>query len=621
MSNLADLFASESVESHDLTDSDILLRDMPVEDVFEEIPVGIDVFIKDKKYLGERFLRLSPIQLDAVQHLERIYYKETYPKLAEYDSYWAKDISLTNYHVYQWGKSSGKDTISRIAAIRIAYLLMCMKIPQNYFSMPSDDSIHMLNVAISADQAQKAYFTPLTRLASRGWFKDRASVTKNAIEFDKNIEAISGHSQTESQEGLNIILGVCDEIDGFKTREQLAAAKAPSARESSNSAEAIMEMIQTSANSRFPETFKFVAISWPRYIGSTIQKLTKDYKKDMELNGKDSVYHCSGPLATWDVRTDRFRSQFNPQYLRDPKGAAAKYECMPSASIAPYFRNDMAVKECMFDPDVKPVTVSYACDGKNWQPVYDFSDEFYPIKGALYSMHADLAIKGDRAGISLSHQSRLQPVQKSIFEEDGTLHQVTEHLPYIKVDFVINYEADLTQEVPREIQIQWALDLWQELRNRGFNIRQFSYDGFQSTHSRQLLERSGVPSPLISTDRSEEPWKNLRDLFYMNRITIPFDELLLHEILGLTKRPNGKVDHESGSSKDMADALACSVVGALQLGGQEDTTGARAYYTSPEFIVFRSPVDIMEGKTLEHLEWGTDTHDPTSFFNPDAWMF
>lgn len=857
--------------------------------------------------------------------------------------------------------SSGKDTVCRLSALRIAYLLNCLKSPQNYFQMAQDDSIHMLNVAISADQAQKAFFEPMTKMVSRGWFADKASPTKNAIDFSKNVQSISGHSKTDSQEGLNIILGVCDEIDGFKTKDELSRTHAVSVRESSNSAEAIMEMIQTSANSRFPETFKFVAISWPRYLGSTIQSLTDEYKKDMETKGAESVHYASGPLATWEVRTDRFRSQFNPQYEKDARTAAAKYECKPSFSINPYFRNEPAVRECMFKPDVPPVQVHYENDSRLWKPVYEFSDDFYPIVGAVYSMHADLAVKNDRAGIAMCHQARIESRDRQVYEEDGTLHIVTEYLPYIKTDFIIAYEADILSDPPREIQIQWALDLWRELKNRGFNIRQFSYDGYQclsgnteiplldgttktieeltersepfwvysmqdgkvvpgkcvrawktayredmlevtldngsvinctsdhlfmlrdgtytpaselvpgsslmplyrktetlgkskpyeqvwhpepgknkkhwrfthsvvaeklhgplprgwvthhvnldnrnntpenllrlsneehsrlhaqlvegkfaklwadeewaashkvrlsalatarqtgqtgaqcrnyrhdisyetildycmskieqgvklyrkdvqkdlgvsedivlnrvksegyaswkefkwslqprsysaiasartkarkankplpeyarqpnnhkvvsvrpapaqwvydlevedyhnfalgagvfvhnSTQSRQTLESLGVESPLISTDRSEEPWKGLRDLLYMGRISIPYDDILIGELLGLTKRENGKVDHQAGKSKDMADALACAAVGAITQGGQEDKGGTRAFYAPPDFVsINASPVNMMEDVTLENLAWGVDTHDP-AVFNPDSWTF
>jgi hypothetical protein len=110
-----------------------------------------------------------------------------------------------------------------------------------------------------------------------------------------------------------------------------------------------------------------------------------------------------------------------------------------------------------------------------------------------------------------------------------------------------------------------------------------------STDSMQILRTKGIESKRVSTDISEEPWKNLRDLMYENRITMPLDPLLKNELLRLSRLPNGKVDHLPGSSKDLADSVACSAMGAVQMGGEEAPDGDRAYF---------APVDFAVGKSL-----------------------
>jgi hypothetical protein len=530
--------------------------------------------------------------------------------------YWTTTVDGPASYVSAGGflnHNSGKDMISRMSCLRIAYLLGCMKSPQNYFGMPADDTINMLNVAVSAPQANRAFFTPMTRMVKRGWFKDKAEPTQGSIIFDKNVEAISGHSEAESQEGLNLILGVCDEIDAFKTREQLAKSKA--ARQSSKSAEAIMEMIESSAASRFPRTFKQVFISFPRYVGSTIQTLTAEAKRDIEKEGKDSPHYVSGPYCTWEVRPDKFQSDYAPQFKRDPRNAKSKYMCQPSFSINPYFKNTLAVEACCREEE-PAIRISYRTDGNSWVPQYEFRDDFLPIVGAIYAMHADLAINGDRAGIAMSHMVRMEETSKDIYSEDGTLATVFDTVPIIKTDFVIAFESDTTASPPREIQIRWARDLWAELKLRGFNIRQFSFDSYQSASSRQELEALGVKAPLISTDKTEEPWRDLKNLFEAGRISIPKIELLLKEILGLSKMNGGKIDHDSGSSKDLADALACSVVGALSLKGAEDPSGAVAYFAKPEFISGGLP----KSKTPIGFEDGLTAYGGLDLFGADEGM-
>lgn len=516
--------------------------------------------------------------------------------------YW--DMNVPNLGSYVAGSgpvissNSGKDACARLALLRIAYLLLCLKSPQSYFGMSEDDSIHMLNVAKSAQQAQKAFFDPLKKNVTRGWFADKANPTKYEIEFDKGVMGISGHSDTDSQEGLNLILGICDEIDGFRTRDETVSARGATVRDSSKSAESIMNMMRSSGITRFPEVFKQVYISYPYYLGSTIQKLTDEGKADNEEYGSGSNWFVSGPYATWEVKPSAKKEHFDKEYKRDPHEAAGKYECKPSFAMDPYFRNSKAVLECMTEETSHAVDVSYVTDGKAWKPMYEFSPDFYPVQGAQYSVHADLAIRNDRAGIAMAHVVRSESVEKEIFGERGDMILVTEQVPVVKVDFVITFEADLTCQPAREIQIKWARDLWADLKLRGFNIRQFTMDGFQSAQTRQEFESLGILSPLLSTDRSEEPWKTLRDMMYGGRVSIPYSDLLRNELLALTKKTNGKVDHTANSSKDAADALACAVTGAIMLGGQEDPSGARAFYDRPQFEVSAFS-DIPEMQMLE----------------------
>lgn len=582
-----------------------------LESLFEEIPAGLDVFIQDNKYLGIKGFRPSDIQSDLIHHVERIYYPNLYPQLAEHDRYWAKPIRQTNFHVAQWGKGSGKDSSIRFAFLRVAYLYMCLKEPQLYYGMPEDDDVHMLNVAISSTQAQNAFFNPLKKNIRRGYFKDRAESTMGQITFDKGLIGVSGHSRAESQEGLNLLFGVCDEIDGFKTKAEIAKTRGSSVRDSENTAEHIMNMMKSSSTTRFPQVFKQVYISYPRYLGSTIQDLTDKGRKDIAEEGAASQWYVSGPYATWDVKPSASKRDFWDEYKKDPIEAAAKYECKPRHAADPYYKNILAVEACMREEEEPAVQVEYYTDGTTWTPKFIFRNDFYPIVGAKYAMHADMATKGDRAGIAMSHITHQDSVTKTVEGEKGEFIEVTEQEAYVKTDFVLAIEADISVECvpPREIQMRWARDLWAELQLRGFHIPQFSFDGYQSLESRQGLEALGVKSPLISTDKSEDPWKLLRDLMEGTRIDIPKHLVLTTELLGLTKKPNGKVDHTTFSGKDLADALACSATGAIMVGGSEDPSGARAYYTRPEFLMGHNKAPEMSMIQDDPFNFGTEGFD------------
>jgi hypothetical protein len=485
---------------------------------FEEEPVSLSVFVQDKAYLYNP--PLSPVQYDAVRHIERIYYngwfrqpddipvyvpeRDTYRLLAEQtegphkpgalhvgthavwreERYWSEGLRMINFATLQWGKGSGKDHIVRIASMRIAYLLMCLESPQDYYKMPSQDTIHLLNVASSSGQAQQAFFMPITRAVKRGWFKDRCTPKQNVISYAKNIESVSGHSDAESQEGLNLLLGIADEVDAFRSKKELAVRRGVNPREPSKSAESILEMMQSSGSTRFPEVYKQVRISYPRYRGSTIQQLTEEAKEDFKQNGIDSRHYVSGPLATWEVNPRvSGKEAFSQDYKSDPVMARSKYECKPARAVNPYFRNVALLDTCFDERAQMPVQVEYRVETVGgspvWIPEYQFAPDFFPVRGAQYACHGDLAVAGDRAGIAMAHIARWSEHPTTAEDEDGAVWQIMESRPHVKVDFVISYTSDISAQPAREIQIRWARQLCFELIRRGFNIRRFTFDGFQ----------------------------------------------------------------------------------------------------------------------------------------------
>lgn len=696
----------------------------PAEELFEFEPVPLDVFIKDQAYLAADWM-LSPIQYNLVRVIERVYLQDTFNQMGDwFGGYWSVPILMKNLITAEWGKGGGKDSAVRVAAMRVAYLLMCLRSPQRYFGLPEDDSIHILNIAANSGQANLAFFEPLTRMVKRGWFKDRAEPVRGMINYDKHISAISGHSDAETQEGLNIILGIADEIDAFPAKGEMVG-QGKRAREASTSAESILNMLKTSASSRFPSNYKRVAISYPRYLGSTIQVLLKEAQDDIaEVGDANSIYYASGPYATWEVNPRiTGKEDFESDYRKDPEEAAAKYECRPFRATDTYFRNPVIFRQAM-QGDVQPIQVDYQIVEttsetthavvRGWEPVFTFAPDFVAVAGARYAMHGDLAIKGDRAGIAMSHVTHWEERTEVAKDETGFEETHASSVPVLRNDFTIAFEADISAiddatglVLPREIQIRWARKLCFELIKRGFWIGSFTFDGFQclsgdtriplldgtsptmrelegrkdfwvysikegravpghvtkawktghrddmvevvldngesikatedhrfmlrdgtyrmagdlvagdslmplyrrsnhkvvavrrsvsedvfdleveefhnfateagvfvhnSTDSMQILSSHGIKSGLVSTDRDASIWKTLKDVASEARLSMPFSQRLLTELAGLG-RFNGKVDHMVGGSKDEADAFACSIVGAISLGGEEDVSG------------------------------------------------
>lgn len=579
-----DWLRQQGSEAHALAVSSLAAPEpTSLEQVFAEEPVDLDVFVRDRKFIGMQ--SLSNPQYDVLRAAERVYYPELYPLMAEeWGPYWSS-IPVVNFLTLLVGKGGGKDLIARLVSLRIAYLLLCLRDPRTYFGMPDAESIHLLNVASTKTQARLAYFEPMTRIVARGWFADRCQPLKTAIEWDKGLTSISGSSDAETQEGLNLILGVADEVDAFHTAEDLRRAGARG-NEPVRSIEGIVRMLRTSGMTRFPRTFKNLRISYPRYFRSPIMEMHGEAHRDIAEKGEQSRHFVVGPMPSWDFNPILARGEFVsiPQspvpvpeefvtdFTKDPAWAHTAYLCRPARTRLPaYFRSISSVEECVSDGPA--IEVNWSFDGRSWHPSVRLSPALVPLPGATYVCHADLALKRDRAGFALAHVVSWADFESMDVEGDMVRW---ERLPYVQVDAALALEADLAADPPREIQLRTIRRLVFELRNRGFRIAQCSLDGWQSLSIRQDMEVVGILAPIVSVDRTEDQYRVLRDGIEEGRFKISvcpeWRELVVGEFLGLVWDPRlRKVDHapEGVNSKDITDAIAGAVWGAVDIGGQE----------------------------------------------------
>ena len=546
--------------------------------------------------------------------------------------YWSMTVDgLHNYVANGFiNKNSGKNQTIVIAFARIAYLLLCLREPQKYYRLASNSFIHMMNVALSATQAKSAFFKPMRELfVSAPWFEDKFAEDTppgpqaTVIRLKKRIELISGHSQADSQEGHNLIAAVADEIAGFPTVPTSGSEKAPM-----KTADGILKMLKTSALTRFPETYKLAQISFTRKQGDPIMQALAEADEDFKVHGDASTYYKSGPYSTWEVNPN-YRRNFEfidipqseqqvpnlPEILNDyrkkPEFSRGYYECRPEASENAYFKDKAKVQES-FSKEMPepPLLVSYYFGRddtdpnekySSWQVHYTFSDDLRPIPGAVYAIHADMAIKEDRAGIAMCHVENYKEIESS----DVHGEELIEMRPVVKMDFATAFEYDAAavdpdgNSVPREIQMRWYRKLVHELTRRGFEIGSVSMDGFQSADSLQIMQTWGLNAHRVSADIITTPvWQTLRDLVYDGRFHGYKHKLLIQEMLGVEKTPRGKIDHTSNGSKDILDAVACSATMAVECGGSEeedediegmDAFGGSAF--SNEFSIYGSGFD------------------------------
>lgn len=552
-------------------------------DPWEIEPVPLDAWIRETRYVNLGFVP-GEEQMRSLRHIEWIYHPADWEALG-----WTRDdVELVNMIVLKWGKGSGKDTMSQVGLLRICYLLQCLRNPQAYYGIGLHSEIHLLNTAVSAPQANAVFFTPLKTLIEQSpFFSDKAQTTINGVTFDKQIQLISGHSQTKSQEGMNLLAGVADEIAEFKTKEELErTSKSVSGRESQQSAEGLDGMLRSSGRSRFSEVFKALYLSWTRFKGDYIEKMYEEGERAIARNPQARWFISH--KATWEANPTKKRSDFDDDYEADEIAAKAKYECLPPGARDAFFRNLVALGLAFPARDHNPVTYELVegpdpdnpLGGVGWQADFSFADDFQPIRGAAYAVHIDQAHTQDKAGWAMSHVSGYANREVSD-ENDRVIKQAI-----VQLDAAVRFD----QGPHGEIELRWLRQLVYRLLERKFRIVYVTFDGWQSVDSIQTLNaRIATKNPkapaekkrvaeLYSLDRSTEGYDTLKSLVYAGLYkgyrlpTVgdgPFEKPCIwwKELKALERQgglaTRAKIDHPPYGSKDVADAIAGSAVGAI----------------------------------------------------------
>lgn len=493
--------------------------------IFEENPVDLETFLYHEKYLGLAD-KLSKPQFELVTVGTDILNKP---------SKYTEIVAMV-------GQFGGKDWCSSIITSRALYLLLCLKNPQEYYGLAWNSAIDVVNMAQNALAAREVYFSYLTQFINKapiykelGSFKTSGrpalpyTLTLRSIKFNKrNIRAFSGNSEDESLQGYNPILIVLDEIDAFKSKDEL-----PGERKRLGGAEGIYTSSRLLVTSRFPNIGKVILLSWPRYQGSFIMQRHEIGKTE---NSTYVVCKSDGsPYATWEFNPKRFQSDFAEEYIKDPDNSRARFQCDPQMSESAF----LPIPDVVFRAfDTKVVNKTHFEWARN-RPIIDEPISENPPKYRHY-IHVDLAVTHNRAALAMVHR-----------KEDDIIY----------VDTLKTWEA----QEKREIQFRDIIDYIDKL-SKEFAIGKITFDGFQSVAIIQELKSKGLQAEVQSVDRNREAYDTLKELLNTNRLIGFHNKILVKELLGLTLSKGKKIITRSPrDTKDLADA--CS--GAVRLAAKE----------------------------------------------------
>lgn len=540
------------------------------QDELVEVPVPIEVFVTDKKYLG--LPNLSPIQLEIVRHSTQILKEHTLKKIMgeeEGAEYYKKYTD--NEVICMLGKGSGKDHCARISIAYTAYLLHCLKDPLSYFGKANGVYIDLLNLAVNAQQAQRVFFEPLKNLLLSSPYFNQVGFEPRVSEiffFSRPVRCFSGHSESEGWEGYEVLTIILDEIAAFKTDAEVKGDT-----RSKGSASAIYNMSKLSVMSRFPEVGKVILLSFPRYKGDFIQQ------RFFSSREKEEPKTWSIKAATWEVNPTIKREQLESEYIRNPIEARARFECEPPNMEDAYFR----------DPDLVRKSFMYGENPLDEDGIY--KPWFNNQDGHRRFIHVDLGLKRDRSALCMSHCSGFKELKTSMGVET---------LPVINVDLIHSWEAQPGAEINFASVRQMIVELC-----RKFDVAKVTFDRWQSIEMIQSLRSLGINADFHSVKKTD--YDTLTGAIYDTRLRGYWNELLVEEeLLKLRLFSNNKIDHPNSGSKDLADALAGSV------------------YQSVQHMAFEAEVDIeiigTDFKQFEDMDEDSD-YGTVKVYNPDMEQF
>jgi hypothetical protein len=535
------------------------------EDAFEELPVDIEEFVTD--YLG--LPPLSEYQYTMIKASTQIYKKETLIKLYGEEEGSKRWSQTCNEVIFQLGKGSGKDYTSTIACAYVVYLLLCLKDPARYYGKPPGDSIDIINVAVNAVQAQQVFFKGFkNRITRCRWFDGKYNEKVGSVEFIKSITVHSGHSQRESWEGYNLLFAVLDEISGFDL-------DSTSGNEQAKTASAIYKMFRGSVDSRFPQFGKLVLLSFPRFKNDYIQQRYNEvvaqkeivmrkhrFKVDVDLPDgiegnefeieweEDHIINYSVPKVfalkrpTWEINPTIKIEDLAMNFYSDPVDALSRFACMPPDAVDAFFKSREKIEKAFNN-------LNLALDTEN-----RFKDWFQPDNEKMYYVHVDLAQKHDHCAVALAHVDSWVTMKMA-----GAM---TNAAPKVVVDAIRYW----TPTSDKSVDFTEVKDYIISLKHRGFNVRRVTFDRWNSFDMMEQLKAQGINCEILSV--AKKHYEDMALVIMEERLSGPFIQLLIDELLQLRIVKKDKVDHPRKGSKDLADATCGAIYNAISLTPKGD---------------------------------------------------
>jgi hypothetical protein len=471
------------------------------------------------------------------------------------------------------GIGIGKTTIASICLPYMVHWVLCIKDPQKFFNLLPGSRIAFMQMSTSESQAREVIFGDIkARISHSEWFRENYpyddKFTKQ-IRFDKDIWILPGDSAETTFEGYNILGGILDEADSHKVTTE------------KDYADSGYNTIHARITSRFQDRGLLIVIGQMKKARGFAAKKYKELMEDPNAYAhRMAIWESLGweKYTSPEGKRDSFFYDLRrKQIIADGVGhVLAKSENI--LEIPNVYKQDFLNKPEMaardlagIPPEVADpfISLTHKVDAARERWIAKYGDEGpvddNPTRPSFAKwfrapndprkrvVHIDLAVSanGDALGFAMGHVSELVEIDDEL-------------KPYITIDCLLRVKAMPGSEIIIGDIRRYIYELKED---RKFRIKKVTMDGFQSTDTRQQLQKKRYEFDYVSMDKNKLPYEDLREAIYEDRIEFPpyltylhkgtteRVEIVVSELLGLAD-DGRKIDHPPDGSKDVADAMA-----------------------------------------------------------------
>lgn len=543
---------------------------------YSEIPVDIETFITDDKYLGKAWkdasgkLKLYDFWLDQLKKLFPTNIDTDYNTLLE-----------------SGARGIGKSEIAcGCVGAYLMYRVMCMKNPLEFFHLKQTEKICFAFMNIKLELAEEIAISKFQKtLQMSPWFmnKGRMTTLHNQPYWvpPEPVKIIIG-SQSDDVIGQPIFFAFFDEISFIKNQDvdkQKKKAKdmidtalgGMLTRFVHNGKNPTMLVVASSKRSEqsFMEEYIKLLSSTEGHSTLVIDKPVWEVKPKGTYSNETFYVGLGNKFLESIVIPDSDKDNleayqkrgykllevpidFKAKFLQDIDRNLCDFAGISSSSTNKYMSGQV-VADCVFDEYKNPFINDILEIGNGKEDTAQYS-QFFRMervpKELLYKplyVHLDMSLSGDLTGIA-----GVWIIGKKLSADNDQAKDLK---------FRLAFSVSIKAPKGRQVSFEKNRNFIRWLKRQGFVIKGITCDSYQSADLMQQMNAEGYICELLSVDRVQDnvckPYQYLRNAVYEQRFEMYHSNRLFDEFVDIERDlATGKIDHTPNGHKDTLDAVA-----------------------------------------------------------------